>query len=53
LPIPNLPLQDVPEGADEHGGVQRRIYQGRNYAFTRSRDDLGGALGYMGFRAAS
>jgi len=53
--IPNLPLEDVPDGADEHGNVQRHIYGNvRNYAFTpKPHDDLGGALGYMDFEAAA
>src|SRR4030088_3183745 len=53
--IPNLPLDEVPEGADEHGNVQRHVYgQIRNYAFTpKPHDDLGGALGYMDFEAAA
>ena len=53
--IPNLPLDDVPEGADEHGNVQRHVYgKIRNYAFTpKPHDDLGGALGYMDFEAAA
>ena len=33
--IPNLPLDEVPEGTDEHGNVQRHLYgKIRNYAFT-------------------
>src|SRR2546430_17152140 len=53
--IPNLPLDDVPEGADQHGNVQRHVYgKIRNYAFTpKPHDDLGGALGYMDFEAAA
>src|ERR1700716_717513 len=53
--IPNLPLDEVPEGADEHGNVQRHVYgQIRNYAFTpKPHDDLGGALGFMDFEAAA
>src|SRR5258707_1981990 len=53
--IPNLPLDDVPEGVDEHGNVQRHVYgKIRNYAFTpKPHDDLGGALGYMDFQAAA
>ena len=31
--IPNLPLDDVPDGADEHGNVQRHVFgKTRNYA---------------------
>src|SRR6195952_3667979 len=53
--IPNLPLDDVPEGADEHGNVQRHVFgKIRNYAFNpKPHDDLGGALGYMDFEAAA
>jgi seryl-tRNA synthetase len=53
--IPNLPLDEVPEGTDEHGNVQRHVYgKIRNYAFaTKPHDDLGGALGYMDFEAAA
>src|SRR6267142_2684171 len=53
--IPNLPLDEVPEGVDEHGNVQRHVYgKIRNYAFTpKPHDDLGGALGYMDFEAAA
>ena len=49
--IPNLPLDEVPEGVDEHGNVQRHIFGAkRNYAFTtKPHDDLGGALGFMDF----
>src|SRR5262252_5484528 len=53
--IPNLPLDDVPDGVDEHGNVQRHLYGNvRNYAFTpKPHDDLGGALGYMDFETAA
>jgi seryl-tRNA synthetase len=53
--IPNLPLDDVPEGVDEHGNVQRHIFGAvRNYPFVpKSHDDLGGALGFMDFEAAA
>jgi seryl-tRNA synthetase len=53
--IPNLPLDDVPEGVDEHSNVQRHVYgKIRNYAFTpKLHDDLGSALGYMDFEAAA
>jgi seryl-tRNA synthetase len=54
-PIPNLPLDDVPEGVDEHGNVQRHVFgKIRNYAFNpKPHDDLGGALGFMDFEAAA
>jgi seryl-tRNA synthetase len=53
--IPNLPLDEVPDGGDEHGNVQRHVFGARrNYAFTpKPHDDLGGALGYMDFEAAA
>jgi seryl-tRNA synthetase len=53
--IPNLPLEDVPEGLDEHGNVQRHVFgKIRNYAFNpKPHDDLGGALGYMDFETAA
>ncbi|MDE2331189.1 MAG: serine--tRNA ligase [Bradyrhizobium sp.] len=53
--IPNLPADDVPDGTDEHGNVQRHVFGARrNYAFTaKPHDDLGGALGYMDFEAAA
>src|SRR5881398_3634475 len=32
--IPNLPLNDVPDGVDEHGNVKRHVFgKMRNYAF--------------------
>jgi seryl-tRNA synthetase len=53
--IPNLPLDEVPEGADEHGNVQRHVFGAmRNYAFKpKPHFDLGEALGYMDFDAAA
>lgn len=53
--IPNLPLEEVPSGADEHGNVRRHVFgQKRDYAFTpKPHDDLGGALGDMDFEAAA
>jgi seryl-tRNA synthetase len=53
--IPNLPLDEVPDGVDEHGNIQRHVFGAkRNYAFTpKAHDDLGGALGYMDFEAAA
>src|ERR1700737_321843 len=45
--IPNLPADDVPDGVDEHGNVQRHVFgAARNYGFApKPHDDLGGALG--------
>jgi len=53
--IPNLPLDEVPEGADEHGNIERHHFGAkRNYAFaTKPHDDLGEALGFMDFAAAA
>jgi seryl-tRNA synthetase len=53
--IPNLPLDEVPDGVDEHGNVQRHVFGAvRNYVFTpKPHDDLGGALGFMDFEAAA
>jgi seryl-tRNA synthetase len=53
--IPNLPLDDVPNGVDEHGNVQRHVFgKIRNYAFNpKPHDDLGGALGHMDFETAA
>lgn len=53
--IPNLPLDEVPDGRDEHDNVQRHVFGNkRDYAFKpKPHDDLGGALGYMDFEAAA
>src|SRR5215218_3650361 len=53
--IPNLPLDEVPDGTDEHGNVQRQVFgKARHYGFAaKPHDDLGGALGYMDFEAAA
>src|SRR3984957_248982 len=53
--IPNLPLDDVPDGVDEHGNVQRHVFGAvRNYAFApKPHDDLGHALGSMDFETAA
>src|ERR1700686_25523 len=53
--IPNLPLDEVPDGVDEHGNVVRHHFgAARNYAFTpKPHDDLGGALGFMDFESAA
>jgi seryl-tRNA synthetase len=55
--IPNLPLPapEVPDGADEHGNVQRHIYgKAREYGFApRPHDELGAALGLMDFETAA
>ena len=53
--IPNLPLDEVPEGVDEHGNVQRHVFGAmRNYAFKpKPHFDLGEAMGLMDFEAAA
>ncbi|MGL3208215.1 serine--tRNA ligase [Bradyrhizobium sp. BR 1433] len=53
--IPNLPLDEVPDGTDEHGNVQHHVYgKTRDYGFApKLHDDLGTALGYMDFEAAA
>jgi seryl-tRNA synthetase len=53
--IPNLPLDEVPDGVDEHGNVQRHVFgKKREYGFApKPHDDLGNALGYMDFEAAA
>jgi seryl-tRNA synthetase len=53
--IPNLPLDDVPDGADENGNVQRHVFgDKRNYDFApKPHDDLGDALGFMDFETAA
>src|SRR5256884_4374630 len=53
--IPNLPLDEVPDGLDEQGNVQRHVFGAvRNYAFTpKPHDDLGDALGAMDFETAA
>jgi seryl-tRNA synthetase len=53
--IPNLPLDEVPDGADEHGNVQRHVFGAiRNYAFKpKPHFDLGEAMGFMDFDSAA
>src|SRR5215469_4315339 len=55
--IPNLPLPapDVPDGADEHGNVQRHVFgKAREYGFApKAHDELGEGLGFMDFEAAA
>jgi seryl-tRNA synthetase len=53
--IPNLPLDEVPDGIDEHGNVVRHHFgAAHNYGFApKPHDDLGGALGFMDFEAAA
>jgi seryl-tRNA synthetase len=53
--IPNLPLDEVPEGVDEHGNVERHHFGAkRTYAFMpKPHYDLGEAMGFMDFEAAA
>jgi seryl-tRNA synthetase len=53
--IPNLPSDEAPDGADEHGNIQRHQFgAARNYAFAaKPHFDLGEAMGFMDFEAAA
>jgi seryl-tRNA synthetase len=53
--LPNLPFDDVPDGADETANVEiRRVGSQRNFAFApKDHVDLGEATGEMDFAAAS
>jgi seryl-tRNA synthetase len=53
--IPNLPLDEVPDGADEHGNVQHHVYgAARSYAFKpKEHVALGEGLGFMDFETAA
>src|SRR5664279_3780227 len=53
--IPNLPADDVPDGADEHGNVEHhQSGKKRDYAFKpKEHFDLGAALGMMDFELAA
>ena len=53
--IPNLPLAEVPDGADEHGNKQLREFGAkRNYAFKpKEHVELGEALKFMDFETAA
>jgi seryl-tRNA synthetase len=53
--IPNLPLDEVPDGADEHGNVEHHKFgKKREYAFTpKQHFELGEALGMMDFELAA
>jgi seryl-tRNA synthetase len=52
--LPNLPFDDVPDGADETGNVEiRRIGSQRNFSFKpKDHVELGEATGEMDFAAA-
>ncbi len=52
--LPNLPADDVPEGADETGNVEvRRWSEPRAFPSPRDHVDLGEGLGLMDFEAAA
>jgi seryl-tRNA synthetase len=53
--LPNLPLDDVPDGADEHGNVEHHKFGAkRDYDFTpKQHFELGEALGMMDFELAA
>jgi seryl-tRNA synthetase len=53
--IPNTPLDDVPDGKDEHGNVERHVWgKKRDYAFApKQHFELGEALGQMDFELAA
>ena len=53
--IPNLPLDEVPDGKDEKDNVEHHHFGAkRNYAFTpKQHFDLGEALGQMDFETAA
>ena len=53
--LPNLPFDDVPHGADEHGNVEVRKHGAPNILTFTAKDhaDLGEALKLMDFEAAA
>src|SRR5215510_1889450 len=53
--IPNLPLDEVPDGTDEHGNVEHhKSGAKRDYAFKpKQHFELGEALGMMDFETAA
>jgi seryl-tRNA synthetase len=53
--IPNIPLDEVPDGADEKGNVEYRKFAApTNFSFTpKQHFDLGEALGQMDFETAA
>jgi seryl-tRNA synthetase len=53
--IPNLPLDEVPDGADEHGNVEHHHFGAkRAYGFKpKEHVELGEGLGFMDFEAAA
>jgi seryl-tRNA synthetase len=53
--IPNTPLDDVPDGKDEHDNVEYRVWgKKRDYSFKpKQHFELGEALGQMDFELAA
>lgn len=53
--LPNVPSDDVPQGADEHGNVEVRKHGAPNILSFAAKDhaDLGEVLGLMDFEAAA
>ncbi|MBL8905105.1 MAG: serine--tRNA ligase, partial [Rhizobiales bacterium] len=53
--IPNIPQDDVPDGADEHGNVEiRRHGEPRKFSFApKQHFEIGEALGLMDFETAA
>jgi seryl-tRNA synthetase len=53
--IPNLPLDEVPDGVDEHGNVEHHRFGAKHdYAFSpKQHFELGESLGQMDFEAAA
>jgi seryl-tRNA synthetase len=53
--IPNIPLDEVPDGADEKGNVEYRKFGApKNFSFTpKQHFELGEALGQMDFETAA
>jgi seryl-tRNA synthetase len=53
--LPNIPLEDVPQGADEHGNVEvRRHGNPRKFSYApKDHADIGEKLGLMDFEAAT
>lgn len=52
--IPNLPLDEVPEGKDEHGNVEKRkVGEPKKIGGAKQHFELGEALGQMDFETAA
>ncbi len=52
--IPNIPAADVPEGADEHGNVEKsRFGSPRSFAKAAQHFEIGEAMGLMDFETAA